>query len=102
MSRLALSLALLLATATPALAVPWVFKHDQFPSELGAAANAVNGGQFYVQAGFVAGEAFGQIYKPLPEMYPFQITGFDLILAAPPNALGELTANATIEIYNSE
>ncbi|MCC6623607.1 MAG: IPT/TIG domain-containing protein [Deltaproteobacteria bacterium] len=87
--------------ALEAQADPWVFKHDQFPSDLAAAANAVDGGQFYTQPGFVAGEAFGQIYKPLPEMYPLLVTGFDVILAAPPYALSPLYSNVTIEIYNS-
>jgi hypothetical protein len=85
-----------------ARAEPWVFKHDQFPPDLSAAASAINGGQFYVQPGFVDGEAFGQIYTPLPEMFPLQITGFDLVLAAPPYGAEGLFANASIEIYNSE
>ena len=97
----ALATVAIVATPHAARATPWIFKYDQFPDELGPAANAVNGGQFYVQPGFVQGEAFGQIYKPLPEMFPLQVTGFDLILAAPPNSLTPLFSNATIEIYNS-
>ncbi len=99
--RRVLLLALFLFPTT-SLAVPWVFKHDQFPSDLSSAANTINGGQFYVQPGFVAGEAFGQIYTPLPEMYPLQIKGFDVVLAAPPYATETLFTNATIEVYNSE
>lgn len=94
------SFAVLLAGS--AHAEPWIFKYDEFPEALGQAANIVNGGQFYTQPGFVRGEAFGQIYRPLPEQFPLQVTGFDLILAAPPNAMSPMFANATIEIYNSE
>jgi len=88
--------------APRARAEPYVFKHDQFSADLATAASTINGGQFYTQPGFVAGEAFGQIYTPLPEMYPLQIVGFDVILAAPPNSIEALYANATIEIYNSD
>jgi len=83
-------------------AEPWVFKYDEFPDGLSAAAAQVDGGQFYTQPGFVRGEAFGQIYRPVPEMFPLQILGFDLILAAPPFASGTLFTNATIEVYNSD
>jgi len=101
--HLAVLAVLALAVPAPpsARAEPYVFKHDQFSADLAAAANAVDGGQFYTQPGFVAGEAFGQIYKPLPEMYPLLVTGFDIILAAPPYALSPLYSNVTIEIYNS-
>jgi len=95
------SLFALLVSAGSAQAVPWVFKYDQFDSDLTQAANQVNGGQFYTQPGFVAGEAFGQIYKPTPEMFPLTVTGFDIIMAAPPGATQQLYANATIEVYNS-
>ncbi len=98
---LALALSLALAPS-PAHAEPWVFKYDEFPEGLSQAASIIDGGQFYTQPGFVRGEAFGQIYRPAPEMFPLQIKGFDIILAAPPYASGTLTANATIEIYNSE
>lgn len=100
LSRLVfLSLALLPASAS---ASPFVFKHDQFPEDLQGAATAVNGGSFYTQPGFVAGEAFGQVYEPAAHQYPIQIKGLDLILAAPPAAASQLFADATIEIYNSD
>jgi len=90
------------ALSQSARAEPWVFEYDEFPEALSAAAAQVDGGQFYTQPGFVRGESFGQIYRPLPEMFPLQILGFDLILAAPPFASGTLFTNATIEVYNSE
>ncbi len=91
-----------LVVTSDASAVPWVFKYDQFPDDIGAAAGAVNGGSFYTQPGFVAGEAFGQVYEPDAAQYPIQIQGLDLILAAPPAAAAQLFANAIIEIYNSD
>ncbi|MFO0748526.1 MAG: IPT/TIG domain-containing protein [Myxococcota bacterium] len=95
------AVALALGAPGVASAEPWVFQHDEFSSDLSTAVDQINGGQFYTQPGFVAGEAFGQVYKPTPEMYPLRVTGFDLVLAAPPNATEPLYANATIEIYNS-
>ena len=99
MRSLALCLVLLTTTAH---AEPWVFKYDELPDSLSAAAAQIDGGQVYTQPGFVRGEAFGQIYRPTPEMFPLQIIGFDLILAGAPFISGEALANATIEVYNSD
>lgn len=96
-----LALAVLLFAST-AHAEPWVFKYDELPDSLSAAAAQIDGGQVYTQPGFVRGEAFGQIYRPTPEMFPLQIIGFDLIVAGAPYISGEALANATIEVYNSE
>jgi len=99
-ARIALAFVLLLPVS--AAAAPFVFKHDEFPADIQGASNAVNGGQYYTQPGFVAGEAFGQVYEPLANQYPIQLKGIDLILAAPPAAAAQLFADATIEIYNSD
>ncbi len=82
---------------------PWVFKHDEFPASLSGAVAGVSGGSYYVQPGFVEGEAFGQVYSPTPEMYPIDITGFDFVLAAPPYGTPgtDYSTRAWIEIYNS-
>lgn len=82
-----------------AQAVPHTFKYDQFGESIQEAANDVNGQSLATQPGFVQGEAFGQVYRPDPAHYPVQISGIDLILAAPPNASG-LTTHANIEIWN--
>ncbi|TNF28091.1 MAG: hypothetical protein EP329_18445, partial [Deltaproteobacteria bacterium] len=101
-SLAALTFALTSFTAArPAGAVPHVYKHDQFPEDFTAALAQINGSAVAVQPGFVQGEAFGQIFRPSPSAYPLQITGFDLILAAPP-LNPSLTANAQIEVYNTD
>jgi hypothetical protein len=78
--------------------VPFVFKYDQFPEDIGAAAQQVSGIPLATQPGFVAGEGFGQTYRPDPSQYPIEIQGIDVIVAAPPNG-GKGEADATIEIW---
>ncbi len=97
---LGLALALVVASTSSAIAVPHVYKHDQFGEALEQAANDVNGQSLATQPGFVQTEAFGSLYRPAPEHYPLKIEGVDLILAAPPNA-PNLETHAQIEIWNS-
>ena len=94
------SLTLAVWSSGTAMAVPVVFKYDQFDENLTAAANQINGQALATQPGFVQTEAFGQIYRPAAENYPLKIIGIDLILAAPPNA-SSLTTHAQIEVWNS-
>ena len=96
---IALALVSLLA-ASDARAVPQIYKHDQFPADFATALAQMNGMSLATQPGFVAGEAFGQIFRPSPNAYPLSITGFDLILAAAPLS-PNLTVNAQIEVYNT-
>jgi hypothetical protein len=75
-----------------------VFKHDQFPDDIAEAAGQISGIPLAVQPGFVAGEAFGQVYSPAPNQYPIKIQGVDLVVAAPPKG-GTGEADASLEIY---
>lgn len=88
------SVALLIAASATAK----TYKYDQFPADLSAAAAAVQGQPLATQPGFAKGEAFGQFYRPDPGDYPIQITGIDLILAAPPGA-PTLSTHAVIEVW---
>jgi hypothetical protein len=97
---LAVALSVALSLTPTASAVPHVYKHDQFPSDFTAALAQMNGMSLATQPGFVSGEAFGQIFRPSPDAYPLQITGFDLILAAAPSN-PDLLVNAQIEVYNT-
>ncbi len=87
----------LTATAT---ATPKVFKYDQFSEDLATAATEIEGLALSTQAGYVAQEAFGQIYRPDPSDYPIKIEGVDLVLAAAPNAPEEAT-HVWLEIWSS-
>jgi hypothetical protein len=58
----------------------------------------VQGQPLATQPGFAQGEAFGQVYRPAPGDYPIDITGLEMILAAPPSA-PSLTTHAVIEVW---
>jgi len=75
-----------------------VFKHDQFSPDISAAASECSGIPLATSPGFVAGEAWGQMYVPLPGSYPVKIVGVDVIVAAPPNG-GTGQADAQVEIW---
>lgn len=49
--------------------------------------------------GFVAGEAYGQIYRPLPGDYPIKLLNVKLVVASP-NVTPPGTAGIDIEIWN--
>ena len=89
-------LALLLATAASARVV--VYKHDQYPDGIDAAATAIIGASLAPHPGFAQGEAFGQIYHPEPGSYPIRIQAVDVVAAGPPNG-GHGTAHGEIEIW---
>ncbi|MFH1530394.1 MAG: IPT/TIG domain-containing protein [Pseudomonadota bacterium] len=94
------TLLILLTLAAPAHAeLPHVFKHDQFSDSIAAASQELSGIPLGTQAGFVPGEAFGVIYKPLEYMYPVKIQGIDVVMAAMPYDLEGSQAHAVIEIY---
>ncbi|MCA9513405.1 MAG: hypothetical protein KC635_00525, partial [Myxococcales bacterium] len=96
----ALAAALLLVVSSARASTPKVFQYDQWSSDFNQALSEINGQSVHTQPGFVQGEAFGVVFKPRDQEYPIEITGIQLIMAAPPMA-PDLTANAMIEIYNS-
>lgn len=98
MNRLSIIVALCVLWASDSLAVPHVFKHDQFSSGIAQAANEVSAMTLSVNPGFAKEEAFGQIFVPSSGMYPVRLTGLDLFMAAPPVA-GTWTAHAQIEVW---
>lgn len=103
MRRIALATTtfLALAWAASAAAETRIYKADQFPDDIAAAATAISGVALATQPGFAQGEAFGQLYQPALADYPVKILGVQMILAAPPNA-PTLTAPAFIEIWLSD
>lgn len=92
--------AVFILAAPPVAAIPHIYKHDQFPTDFPTALAQMNGMSLATQPGFASGEAFGQIFRPSPDAYPLQITGFDLILAAAPSN-PNLLVNAQIEVYDT-
>jgi MYXO-CTERM domain-containing protein len=93
-----LFLAVVLA-ATPALAkTGYTFKYDQYSLNPATAATEIAAEPLSVQAGFVKGEGFGQIYRPTPSMFPVELLGVDIFVAGPPNLL-KSSAHANIEVW---
>jgi hypothetical protein len=89
---------LILVTPSVVCGVEKVFKHDQFSEDAATAKFQVDGASLATHPGFAGGEAFGQIFRPEVAHYPVKITGFDLILAAPPID-PTATEKATIEVW---
>jgi len=75
-----------------------IYKHDQFADDLVSASSQISGTPLPTQPGFVAGEAFGQVYHPSPGAYPVKLQGIDLFLASPP-AGGTGQTHADIEVW---
>jgi hypothetical protein len=76
-----------------------VFQYDQFSSDPITAVREIQGETLGQQAGFAQGEAFGQLYRPLPNSYPVKILGIDMFLGSPP-LMGEAgQAEARIEVW---
>jgi len=102
MKRALLTLVALSLIATPAFAEK-VWKYDDGPDDLGTLAGTQMHPQF-AQPGFVAGEAFGVIFKPKKTEYPLEIIAIDLVMGASnssPMAKDE-KVNATLEIWNAD
>ena len=103
MSARSLGMATLLIFATLAgtasAEVSYTFKHDQFSDSLAAASQELSGMPLGIQSGFVAGEAFGVIFRPTADMYPVKIEGVDVITAAMPYDIENSKAHAMLEIY---
>ena len=78
---------------------PHVFKHDQFSDSISAASQELSGITLGTQPGFVAGEAFGVVFKPDANMYPVKIQGVDVVMAAMPYDIPNSQAHAVIEVY---
>ncbi len=102
MMRRLLFTGLLLAAvlvATPALAkTGYTFKYDQYSLNPSTAATEIAAEPLSVQAGFVKGEGFGQIYRPSQTMFPVELLGVDIFVAGPPNLL-KSSAHANIEVW---
>jgi hypothetical protein len=101
MRQTTLTVAWMLGLMSTSWAVPKIYKHDQFSANLNDAAGQITGVSLAVQPGFTNNEAFGQTYIPDVGDYPVQITGVDLVMAAPPLA-PTLTSPARIEIWNDD
>lgn len=74
------------------------YKHDQFSEDIYSAANEVNGKILQNEPGFVAGEAFGALFRPGLQDYPLKIVGIDLLLTGPQGDFDQ-SADIDIEIY---
>lgn len=76
------------------------FKHDQFSENIYEAVNELNslGAASQNEPGFVAGEAFGALFRPNLQDYPIKILGVDVIFGGP-MAFPDLNTSLDIEIY---
>ncbi|MCO4760067.1 MAG: IPT/TIG domain-containing protein [Myxococcales bacterium] len=92
-------LALLCLASTANAKVIW--KYDDGPDDLGSLAGTKMHPQFG-HPGFVAGEAFGVLFRPKPSDYPIEISSVELIMAASAAAKSpmDVKINAAIEIWN--
>lgn len=95
-------LAAVIALPRTASAEKIIWKYDQLDPDMNVLANGLANHPLYAHPGFVAGEAFGQIYKPKPEDYPVKILSVELVMAQAKNAAGKQKIDAIIEFYNDD
>ncbi len=89
--------ALLLSAPVHADTVVW--KYDDWQGTIEQNADGKNKHPHKAYPGFVAGEAYGQIYRPKPGDYPIKILSVKMVVASP-NVTPPGDANIDIEIWN--
>ena len=95
----ALAVTLLVA---PAWAEKVIWKYDSLDPDMATLANGLASHPVYAHMGFVAGEAYGQIYKPKPEEYPVKILSVELVMTQPKKISAAQQTDVTIEIWNDD
>ncbi len=89
--------ALLLSAPVHADTVTW--KYDDWQGTIEENADGKNKHPHKAYPGFVAGEAYGQLYKPKASDYPIKILNVQMVVASP-NVTPPGQANISIEIWN--
>jgi hypothetical protein len=90
----------LLVLPATAFADKVIWQYDDLPGDMVELANGLKSHPHYVQPGFVAGEAFGQLYRPKATDYPVKILSVELVMAQPDNAAPGQKLSASIEFWN--
>lgn len=88
--------------AAPAWAEKVIWKYDSLDPDMATLANGLASHPVYAHMGFVAGEAYGQIYKPKPEDYPVKILSVELVMTQPKKIAALQQTDVTIEIWNDD
>jgi hypothetical protein len=90
----------LLVLPATAFADKVIWQYDDLPGDMAELANGLKSHPHYVQPGFVAGEAFGQLYRPKATDYPVKILSVELVMAQPDTAVVGQKLSASIEFWN--
>jgi len=93
-----MTMGIVFAAASAEAQLIQTYKHDQFDESIYGAVNEMNGKILQNEPGFVAGEAFGALFRPGKADYPLKILGIDVIFGGP-KAYPDLATNIELEVY---